>query len=94
MDSEFPDEDVMTADGDDHCRWKLYFDGAANAVESGIGTVLVSPKGHQTPIAVKLGFDCTNNMIEYEACIVGLQVALEFSAHELEVFRDSLLIVS
>ena len=45
MDSEFPDEDVMTVNEDDHCRWKLYFDGAANAIGSGIGTVLVSPKG-------------------------------------------------
>uniref|UniRef100_A0A2N9FC34 Integrase catalytic domain-containing protein n=1 Tax=Fagus sylvatica TaxID=28930 RepID=A0A2N9FC34_FAGSY len=64
------------------------------SVGSGIGAVLVSPKGQQTPIAVKLGFDCTNNMTEYEACIVGLQAALEFGAYELEVFGDSLLIVS
>jgi ribonuclease HI len=94
MDSEFPDEDVMAVDEGDHCRWKLYFDGAANSVRSGIGAVLVSPKGQQTPIAVKLGFDCTNNMTKYESCIVGLQEALEFSAYELEVFKDSLLIVS
>uniref|UniRef100_A0A2N9HI99 Uncharacterized protein n=1 Tax=Fagus sylvatica TaxID=28930 RepID=A0A2N9HI99_FAGSY len=94
MDSEFPDEDVMTVDEDNHGRWKLYFDGAANAVGSGIGAVLVSPKGQQTPIAVKLGFDCTNNMTEYEACIVGLQAAIELGAYELEVFGDSLLIVS
>jgi ribonuclease HI len=94
MDSEFPDEDVMTVDGGDHCRWKLYFDGAANSVGSRIGAVLVSPNGQQTPIAVKLGFDCTNNMTEYKACIVGLQAALEFGAYELEVFGDSLLIVS
>jgi ribonuclease HI len=94
MDSEFPDEDVMVVDEDDHCRWKLYFDGVANVVRSGIGAVLVSPKGQKTPIAIKLGFDCTNNMTEYEACIAGLQVALEFGAHELEVFGDSLLIVS
>uniref|UniRef100_A0A2N9H746 Uncharacterized protein n=1 Tax=Fagus sylvatica TaxID=28930 RepID=A0A2N9H746_FAGSY len=73
MDSEFPDEDVMIVEEDNQGRWKLYFDGAANAVGSGIGAVLVSPKGQQTPIAVKLGFDCTNNMTEYEACIVGLQ---------------------
>uniref|UniRef100_A0A2N9FKE8 Integrase catalytic domain-containing protein n=1 Tax=Fagus sylvatica TaxID=28930 RepID=A0A2N9FKE8_FAGSY len=25
MDSEFPDEDVMAVDEDNHCRWKLYF---------------------------------------------------------------------
>uniref|UniRef100_A0A2N9GPI5 RNA-directed DNA polymerase n=1 Tax=Fagus sylvatica TaxID=28930 RepID=A0A2N9GPI5_FAGSY len=53
MDSEFPDEDVMTVDEDNHGRWKLYFDGAANAVGSGIGAVLVSPKGQQTPIAMQ-----------------------------------------
>jgi ribonuclease HI len=33
-------------------------------------------------------------MTEYEACIVGLQAALEFGAHELDVFGDSLMIVS
>jgi hypothetical protein len=77
MDSEFPDEDVMTTDEGSHCRWKLYFDRAANAVGSGIDAVLVSLMGQQTPIVVKLGFDCTNNMMEYEACIVGLQEALE-----------------
>jgi hypothetical protein len=94
MDSEFPDEDVMTTDEGSHCRWKLYFDRAANAVGSGIDAVLVSLMGQQTPIVVKLGFDCTNNMMEYEACIVGLQEALEFGAYELEVFGDSLLIMS
>uniref|UniRef100_A0A2N9HZZ8 Integrase catalytic domain-containing protein n=1 Tax=Fagus sylvatica TaxID=28930 RepID=A0A2N9HZZ8_FAGSY len=56
MDSEFPDEDVMTVDEDNHGRWKLYFDGAANAVGSGIGAVLVSPKGQQTPIALTITF--------------------------------------
>ena len=50
MNSEFPDEDIMAADEDSYCRWKLYFDGAANAIGSKIGAVLVSPKGQQTPI--------------------------------------------
>ena len=35
-----------------------------------------------------------NNVTEYEACIVGLQVALEFGAYDLSVFGDSLLIIS
>jgi ribonuclease HI len=94
MDAEFPDEDVLAIDEDSLCRWKLYFDGADNAARSKIGAVLISPKGQQTPIVVKLSFDCTNNITEYEACIVGLQAALEFGAHELDVFEDSLLIVS
>uniref|UniRef100_A0A2N9H0J4 Integrase catalytic domain-containing protein n=1 Tax=Fagus sylvatica TaxID=28930 RepID=A0A2N9H0J4_FAGSY len=82
MDSEFPDEDVMIVEEDNQGRWKLYFDGAANAVGSGIGAVLVSPKGQQTPIAVKLGFDCTNNMTEYEACIVVSQTNGEWQARD------------
>uniref|UniRef100_A0A2N9HZ22 Uncharacterized protein n=1 Tax=Fagus sylvatica TaxID=28930 RepID=A0A2N9HZ22_FAGSY len=85
--ADYPSEQLELMDSE-------FPDEGPNAVGSGIGAVLVSPKGQQTPIAVKLGFDCTNNMTEYEACIVGLQAALEFGAYELEVFGDSLLIVS
>ncbi|XP_075633455.1 uncharacterized protein LOC142605914 [Castanea sativa] len=81
--SLFPIEDVM-----------LYFDGATNSSENGVGAILVSPKGQQIPILVKLNFDCTNNVKEYDACIVDLQVALEFGANDLSVFGDSLLIIS
>ena len=52
----------------------------------------VSPKGQQIPVSIKLKFDCTNNVIEYEECIVSLQVALEFDAYDLSIFRDSLSI--
>ena len=45
-------------------------------------------------LLVKLNFDCTNNVTEYEACIVGLQVFLEFGAYDLSIFGDSLLIIS
>ena len=75
-------------------RWKLYFDGAANFTKNGVGAVLVFPKGQQIPVSVKLNFYCTNNVTEYEACIVGLQVALEYDTYDLSVFRDSLLIIS
>lgn len=74
--------------------WKLFFDRATNSIGCGIGAVLILPQGQQIPIAVKLNFPCTNNVIEYEAYIVGRQVALEFNAYDLEVFEGSLLIVS
>ena len=75
-------------------HWKLYFDGAANSTGNGVEAILVSPKGQQIHVLVKLNFDYTNNVIEYEACIVGLQVALKFGAYNLSVFGDSLLIIS
>uniref|UniRef100_A0A2N9GKS6 Reverse transcriptase domain-containing protein n=1 Tax=Fagus sylvatica TaxID=28930 RepID=A0A2N9GKS6_FAGSY len=62
--ADYPSEQLELMDSE-------FPDEDRNAVGSGIGAVLVSPKGQQTPIAVKLGFDCTNNMTEYEACIVG-----------------------
>ena len=94
--SIFPNKDVMALepepDSMEPWHWKLYFERVANSTENGVGAVLVSPKGQQIPISVKLNFDCTNNVMEYEACIVGLQVALEFGAYDLSIFRNSLLI--
>lgn len=40
-----------------------------------------------------LNFAFTNNEAEYEACIAGLQAALELSVKCLEVYGDSLLII-
>ena len=53
-----------------------------------MGAVLVSLKGQQILVLVKLNFDCTNDVTKYEACIVGLQVALEFDACSLHSAFD------
>ncbi|XP_054781968.1 uncharacterized protein LOC129289189 [Prosopis cineraria] len=71
----------------------MYFDGAANIYGNGLGTMLISPEGRQFPLAIKLGFDCTNNMAEYEACLNGLQVVVTLGIKELDVFEDSALVI-
>ena len=58
-----------------------------------MGAVIISPTGRQFPVAVKLNFECTNNMAEYEACISGMQAAIALGVKELEVFGDSALII-
>ncbi|KAK5832129.1 hypothetical protein PVK06_015929 [Gossypium arboreum] len=73
--------------------WKLNFDGASNVVGNGIGAVLVSSNGDHYPFTCKLDFDCTNNMAEYEACIMGLQAVVERGIKKLEVYGDSALVV-
>ncbi|PKI42997.1 hypothetical protein CRG98_036611 [Punica granatum] len=55
--------------------------------------VLISPDGHYYPVAAKIDFSCTNNVAEYEACILGLQAAIDFKVKELEVFGDSMLTI-
>jgi len=96
--SLFPDKDVLTIELEPSnvkpWHWKLYFDRAANNTRNGVGAVLVSSKGQQIPVSIKLNFDYTNNVTEYQACIMGSQVTLEFGAYDLSVFGDSLLIIS
>ncbi|PKI40927.1 hypothetical protein CRG98_038692 [Punica granatum] len=91
---DFPDEGILQVDGEeDKPAWKMYFDDAVNFTGFGIGAVLISPDGHYYPIAAKVDFPCTNNVAEYEACIIGLQVAIDFKVKELEVFGDSMLTI-
>ncbi|XP_040960329.1 uncharacterized protein [Gossypium hirsutum] len=73
--------------------WKLIFDGASNAIGNRIGAVLVSPGGNYYPFNSKLDFDCTNNMAEYETCIMGIRAAIERKINVLEVYRDSALVI-
>ena len=74
--------------------WKMYFDEAANQNGSGIGGLLISPQGTHIPFFGRLNFPATNNAIEYEACIMGLQAPLGLGVKELEVYGDSALIIS
>ncbi|XP_075653362.1 uncharacterized protein LOC142623786 [Castanea sativa] len=41
------------------------------------------------PLAIKLNFEATNNMAEYEACIAGMEAFQELGVKEVEVFGDS-----
>ncbi|XP_017985363.1 PREDICTED: uncharacterized protein LOC108663956 [Theobroma cacao] len=71
----------------------MFFDRASNALRHGIGAVLVSPEGDHYPVIAKLNFYCTNNVAEYEACVMGLQAAIERKIHILEVYGDSVLVI-
>ena len=88
---DFPDEDIMGIEVE---PWKMYFDGATNQNGSGIGVLLISPKGIHIPFSGRFNFPATNNATEYEACIMGLQAALGLGVKELEVYGDSALIIS
>ncbi|KAA3464082.1 reverse transcriptase [Gossypium australe] len=90
---DFPNEDLIYVANTEECSWKLNFDGASNAVGNGIGAILVSPNGDHYPFTCKLDFDCTNNMAEYEACIMGIRAAIERKIRVLEVYGDSALVI-
>ncbi|XP_074271141.1 uncharacterized protein LOC141595069 [Silene latifolia] len=74
--------------------WTLYIDGASNARGAGVGLVLRSPKGDMIVQAIRCEFKATNNEPEYEALILGMQMALGLKVRNLRVFSDSLLVVN
>ena len=83
--------------GRSHSRRGLWFPfrhGAVNAYGKGIGVVIVTPHGSHIPFTARLTFDCTNNMEEYEACIMGLEEAIDLRIKILDVYGDSALVIN
>ena len=72
----------------------MYFDGVVNQYGNGIGILLITPKGSQIPLAIELNFEATNNMIEYDTCIVGMEFLRELGIKEAKVFGDSTLVIA
>jgi ribonuclease HI len=69
------------------------FDGSACKKKAGANVVLIDPNGEQVKYMVLLDFEATNNMVEYEALIFGLTVALSLGVQEFLVKGDSQLII-
>ena len=88
---DFPDEDIL---GVELGTWKMYFDGVINQNGNGIGILLITPEGSHIRLAIKLNFEATNNMAEYEACIFGMEALRELGVKEAEVFGYSTLVIA
>ncbi|GKV11390.1 hypothetical protein SLEP1_g22653 [Rubroshorea leprosula] len=61
---------------------------------SGTGALLIGPDGYRSEHALKFNFNATNNMAEYEALLLGLQLALELKISAIQVYSDSQLVVN
>ncbi|XP_074318681.1 uncharacterized protein LOC141655504 [Silene latifolia] len=78
----------------DHPSARMYFDGAARQDGAGAGVVFVTPQNHLMPYAFTLTQLCTNNMAEYQALILGLQMAIEIGVRDMDIYGDSELVVN
>ena len=73
--------------------WRLFFDGASRTspkehIVAGVGVVLVSPHNYVIPRAVSLTEPCSNNVAEYNALLIGMQLADEIGVKHLEAYGD------
>ena len=95
IDDDFPDEEIAGVTS--LSGWRMYFDGVANHYGYGIGVLLISSHGDHISRSVSLTFldryPAMNNIVEYKACILGLETALELKIRRMEIFSDSNLVI-
>jgi hypothetical protein len=73
--------------------WKMNFDGAHSRSGKGAGIVLTSPTKQSYNFAFRLEFDATNNVAEYEALLLGLEIAKDMGIKILNIKGDSDLVI-
>jgi hypothetical protein len=75
--------------------WKLYFEGSVCDDVQGIGAwcCSYSPNGIIFYMSKRLDENRTNNQVEYEALLFGLEVLQSLGVKHVEAFGDSLLVV-
>ncbi|XP_075081808.1 uncharacterized protein LOC142166433 [Nicotiana tabacum] len=84
---ELADEDTMVVDVQP--PWKMYFDGAAHREGAGAGVVFVTSQGKVLPYSLMLTQLCSNNVAEYQALILGLEMVVDMKQLQFQVFGDS-----
>ena len=89
---DFPDEDVMIIEVTP--PWKMYFDGASHRNGAGAGVVFLSPNEEVLPYSFTLTQNCSNNVAEYQALILGLEMAVDANRLHLNIYGDSKLVVN
>ncbi|XP_070005786.1 uncharacterized protein [Nicotiana sylvestris] len=87
---ELPDEDAMVIKVQP--PWKMYFDGATHRGGAGAGVVFVTCQGEVLPYSFTLTQLCSNNVDEYQALILGLEMAIEMKRLQFQVFGHSQLV--
>jgi len=74
--------------------WYLEFDGSVNKLGAGAGIWIHNRQtNHAEGHAYRLNFRCTNNMVEYEALLLGLKLIRDLGATKVSILGDSNLII-
>ena len=74
-------------------KWIVYVDGSSTQYVGGIGVVLQSPEGDKLRYKVHVQYQTTNNEVEYEALLKGLELAKFVEAKSILILGDSQLIM-
>ncbi|XP_019198930.1 PREDICTED: uncharacterized protein LOC109192688 [Ipomoea nil] len=89
---DLPDEDVLVIEV--LPPWKMYFDGASHREGAGVGIVFVTPEGAVLSYSFTLTEQCSNNVAEYQALILGLEIAANMKQLRINIYGDSKLTIN
>jgi ribonuclease HI len=73
--------------------WHMHFDGSHSDEGNGTGIILVSPAGKIHYLSYRLEFSCSNDVVEFEDFLLGIENALNIGCGHLLVFGNSELVV-
>jgi ribonuclease HI len=72
----------------------MYFDGSLNIDGAGVGVLFISPNKDELRYVLRLHLPTSNNVVEYEACLHGMRIAVELGVKRLFVYGDSALVIN
>ena len=75
-------------------KWIIHVDGSSTQHVGGIRVVLQSLEGDKLTYKVCLKYQATNNEVEYEALLKGLELAKSIEAESILILGDSQLVMS
>ena len=74
-------------------KWIIHVDDSSTQHAGGIRVVLQSPEGDSLTYKVRLQYQTTNNEVEYEALLKGLELAKSIEAKSILILEDSQLVM-
>ncbi|KAI3450307.1 hypothetical protein Pfo_006972 [Paulownia fortunei] len=92
LSNDLLDEDVLVTEITP--PWKMYFDGAFHKKGVGVGVIFIISDGEVLPYFFTLTQNFSNNVVEYQALILGLKMVVDIKQLHLKVYGDSKLVVN
>jgi ribonuclease HI len=74
--------------------WQMYFGGACRKSGAGARVMFVTPNEAILPYSFTLTWAISNNVVGYEALIIGLKISHNIGLNTLSIYGDSQLIIN
>jgi len=86
---DIPDKVIEANITSEDEAWQMFFDDASRMgyigkIVAAVGVLFVSPHNHVLPCAFSLSESCSNNIAEYNALLIGLQLVQQMGYNSVK----------